>query len=254
MGTWRALDYFENEAKAPPCAACPCDPPPLCVGAGVPTAPPRLPASLARQVLSNLRHPNIPRFIDSFECDRPNDKLFHLVQVAAPGQSLSDLVRSGFRPTAVEAEAILTDLLSALEHLTTFCPPLVHRDVTPANVVFDRPTRRVSLVDFGFAAGERPGGGSRLASAIVGTYGFMAPEQFRGEVISRGGKSRPGRRASLLSACARSPFSRLVCAVAQLASVSIRSKALSAGIHQSRPLRTVRRRPLTPRAAPSRPG
>ena len=50
--------------------------------------------------------------------------------------------------------------------------------MTPANVIYCRETKAVALVDFGFAAAEGAGG-SRIASAIVGTYGFMAPEQAR---------------------------------------------------------------------------
>ncbi len=80
-----------------------------------------------------------------------------------------------------------------LAYLGSLFPPVVHRDIKPSNVIIDlhasngnnEKSPRVSLVDFGgvnaTAAATAPGtiaGGP--GSTIVGTFGYMAPEQFSG--------------------------------------------------------------------------
>jgi hypothetical protein len=133
------------------------------------------------QTLASLEHPGIPRYIDAFEEDADADRTFFLVQALAEGRTLEDLVQSGWRADEDEVRRIGAELLGVLQYLGERRPPVAHRDVKPANVVLGggRAGGRVFLVDFGgvqavAAAGDLPG------STVVGTYGFMAPEQFRG--------------------------------------------------------------------------
>lgn len=84
-----------------------------------------------------------------------------------------------------------------LKYLGGFAPPVVHRDVTPANVIYDRDAGLVSLVDFGFAGAELSQG-SRIVSTVVGTFGYMAPEQFRGVVDPRSDLYAAGATALFL--------------------------------------------------------
>lgn len=126
------------------------------------------------QALRNLSHDAIPTYLDAFE-----DRGQHvLVQRLAEGRSLEAWVRDGWRASDEELYEIADGLLDVLGYLQRLNPPLVHRDIKPANVIWDREQGRISLVDFGAvkAARERGAGGS----TVVGTFGYMAPEQFRG--------------------------------------------------------------------------
>ena len=131
--------------------------------------------------LEALAHPGIPRYIDAFEEDSERDRAFYLVQELAEGKDLETMVEGGWRGDEAEVRRIGAELLKVLQYLGSRRPPVTHRDVKPSNVVVEGGVAggRVFLVDFGgvqaaAAAGELPG------STIVGTYGFMAPEQFRG--------------------------------------------------------------------------
>lgn len=56
---------------------------------------------------------------------------------------------------------------------------MIHRDIKPGNIII-RPDGAFSLVDFGTVRdGLRPEGGS----TVVGTFGYMAPEQFQGRAF-----------------------------------------------------------------------
>jgi serine/threonine protein kinase len=74
---------------------------------------------------------------------------------------------------------IATELLSILKYLGSLRPPVVHRDIKPENVVLEGGQwgGRVYLIDFGGVQGASSTG-ENFASTIVGSYGYMAPEQF----------------------------------------------------------------------------
>jgi serine/threonine protein kinase len=93
-----------------------------------------------------------------------------------PGHSLADRLISGppFKPA--EAVAIARDIAAALT--AAHAAGIVHRDVTPGNILLD-PTDGARLTDFGIALG----GGAESVTAtgqLMGTMRFLAPEQLRG--------------------------------------------------------------------------
>lgn len=139
---WKAVELFEREAR----------------------------------VLRNLDHPQIPKYLDFIAPGEGGDQ-FVLVQALAPGRSLAELVKSGWRPTEAEARELADQLLAILEYLHGRSPPVVHRDLKPANIVRDA-NGRVSLIDFG-SVRDRLAGASEHAST-AGTFGYMAPEQLTG--------------------------------------------------------------------------
>ena len=204
MKSWKALELFEREAKT----------------------------------LKSLSHPAIPEYVDYFEIDSDGDVKFCLVQRIAPGESLQTLVDDGWRPTEKEVESIAVQLLEVLQYLGSLRPPVAHRDVKPGNVLLDRESGKVSLVDFGATAdaavtaavaeemaaarasrrggggggGVNPAGGFAMGSTMVGTFGYCAPEQMLGGVTPVSDLYSVGATLLfLLSGCAPStmPQSRL---------------------------------------------
>ncbi|MDF5726813.1 MAG: serine/threonine-protein kinase [Rhizonema sp. PD38] len=119
------------------------------------------------QVLRQLDHPSIPRYLDSFET--PSG--FCLVQEYIPANSLVET----HHWTPKQIKQIAKAVLEVLVYLQSVAPPVIHRDIKPDNILVNRQEKKVYLVDFGFA---RMGGGEVAVSSVVkGTLGFMPPEQ-----------------------------------------------------------------------------
>jgi serine/threonine protein kinase len=137
------------------------------------------------EALKSLSHPAIPRHLDYFEVNSSELKGFALVQSYIAAQSLSHHVNAGRIFTETDVKEIAQAILEILVYLHRQNPPLIHRDIKPSNILLgDRSGNsvgKVYLVDFGsvqtVAAQE---GATRT---IVGTYGYMPPEQFGGRTV-----------------------------------------------------------------------
>ncbi len=150
LDDWKVLELFEREAK----------------------------------VLEQLSHPNIPRFIAHSESQPESDQerpFFYLVQELVEGQSVAQRVADGWHPDEAAIKRIATDVLQTLIYLHGLQPPIIHRDIKPQNIIM-RPDGRIALVDFG-AVKDSLRSEHSFASTVVGTYGYMAPEQFRGHAV-----------------------------------------------------------------------
>ncbi len=128
---------------------------------------------LAREVraLQSLRHPSVPHVLDA-ELD--GDETF-VVSEYIPGLSLFDHVQKN-GPLAGAALADMAEsIASALE--AAHAAGVVHRDVTPANVMMG--PRGPVLIDFGLAHREDD---ARLTreGLVSGTAGYVAPEVIDG--------------------------------------------------------------------------
>jgi hypothetical protein len=144
---WKMLDLFEREAN----------------------------------VLAKLRHPGIPRYLDSFAIETKDDRRYYIAQTLAEGQSLEALVRQGRRTDEAMVRRIAQQILSILVYLQKLNPPIIHRDIKPQNIIW-RENGSLSLVDFG-AVRDTYYSTLMRGSTVVGTYGYMAPEQFRGQSV-----------------------------------------------------------------------
>lgn len=127
------------------------------------------------RVLQSLSHPKLPGYIDHFE----SDGALYLVMEKIEGESLASLHARGVALREPEIVKLLTDASDVLDYLRGRVPPVIHRDLKPGNVI-RRTDGSFAFVDFGAVREKlRPRGGS----TVVGTFGYMAPEQFQGRAL-----------------------------------------------------------------------
>ncbi|MFI7675814.1 serine/threonine-protein kinase [Actinophytocola sp. NPDC049390] len=122
------------------------------------------------ELLAGLSHPGLLTLFDfGFDGPRP----FLVLQLAAGG-TLRDRLDSGpMLPDRVaEIGAVIADVLSYVHG-----EGIVHRDVTPANVLFDD-EGECYLADFGVA-----GSSGDTDANVHGTASYLAPEQVTGGEI-----------------------------------------------------------------------
>lgn len=129
------------------------------------------------RVLSELRHPRIPDYLDAFASGRGRARRHYLVQELVDGASLEEEAARR-RYTEAEVGEILAEVGQILAYLHALSPPVVHRDLKPGNIM-RRADGVLVLVDFGAVRDHL--GGTFGGNTVAGTFGYMAPEQFMGE-------------------------------------------------------------------------
>ncbi|MEG4585003.1 serine/threonine-protein kinase [Microcoleus sp. MOSTC5] len=137
------------------------------------------------ETLKSLSHVAIPRYLDSFEIDTPNRKGFALVQTYIEAKSLQEYLSDGRTFSESEVKQLATALLNILAYLHQRRPPVIHRDIKPSNILLKNRSGNsvgeVYLVDFGAVQTLATQQGKTVT--VVGTYGYMPPEQFGGRAV-----------------------------------------------------------------------
>jgi tRNA A-37 threonylcarbamoyl transferase component Bud32 len=127
------------------------------------------------RVLSTLSHPNLPVYIEHFE----EDGALYLVMEKIEGETLASLRRRRVALDSGDIARFLADADLVLRYLHARSPAIIHRDIKPGNVI-RRADGSYAFVDFGSVRDQlKPEGGS----TVVGTFGYMAPEQFQGRAL-----------------------------------------------------------------------
>jgi tRNA A-37 threonylcarbamoyl transferase component Bud32 len=133
---------------------------------------------LAREgkLLALLSHPQIARVLDCFV----EDERHYLLLEHISGQDLRQYVRQN----GPQSEAKVIDwglqLANILDYLHTQEPPIIHRDLTPDNVVM-RNDGTLVLIDFG-ASNQFVG---TATGTMIGKQAFISPEQLRGKATTQ---------------------------------------------------------------------
>jgi serine/threonine protein kinase len=129
------------------------------------------------RTLAALNHPSIPKITGYFTENGRN----YMVMTYVAGENLEQrLLREGKPLSPDEAVPYAVQVCHILEYLSQRQPPVIHHDIKPSNIIVNRETRSLSLVDFGSARTRvLPGAAAGQGDASVfGTPGYAPPEQY----------------------------------------------------------------------------
>jgi len=124
-------------------------------------------------MLKKLSHPNLPSIIDVID----QDGTFLIVMDYIQGNPLDKtLEEEGAQPQELVIEWA-KQICDVLEYLHTRTPPIIYRDMKPANLML-KPDGTITLIDFGTAREFKHQ--NHADTTCLGTQGYAAPEQFGG--------------------------------------------------------------------------
>jgi serine/threonine protein kinase len=132
--------------------------------------------------LQNIEHSAIPKYLNFFEVADG----FALVQTYIEAPSLANLIKAGRKFSEAEVIELADRLLAILTYLHDLLPSVIHRDIKPSNILLANRSGNsiggVYLVDFGAVQTVASTDGD--TTTIVGTFGYMPPEQFGGRTTT----------------------------------------------------------------------
>ena len=128
-------------------------------------------------VLRSLRHHGIPEVFDLIRAGDATTAF--LVMQFIDGVSLRQSIEEQRQWEPASVLELFLEILGILDYLHTRVPPVLHRDVKPANIVV-RPDGSPALVDFG-SVRRVALGPDEFGSTVAGTYGYMPFEQYMGQ-------------------------------------------------------------------------
>lgn len=126
------------------------------------------------EMMKRLKHPNLPAIVDVIE----QKSSLLIVMDYIEGQSLEDIVMEQGPQDEKSVIKWVKQLCDVLNYLHTRTPPIIYRDMKPANVIL-KPDGNVMLIDFGAAREYKPQ--NLKDTVLLGTRGYAAPEQYRME-------------------------------------------------------------------------
>jgi serine/threonine protein kinase len=137
-------------------------------------------------LLSQIDHPNLPRVYEHFQI--PGH--WYMIMDFIAGETLEE-----YQSKAPNRGLLLSEVLdiglqlcTVLDYLHAQHPPIVFRDLKPANIM-RTPTGKLYLIDFGIARYFKPG--QAKDTVALGSLGYAAPEQY--------GKAQTTPRADIYS-------------------------------------------------------
>ena len=128
------------------------------------------------QAAATLNHPHITQIFDWGE----DDDGPYLVLEYLGGGSLRDMLDAGHRLSPAQAAAVGAQAADALDYAHR--RGLVHRDVKPANFLFEE-EGRLRIADFGLARALSEAAWTEPIGAMLGTARYASPEQVEGRRV-----------------------------------------------------------------------
>lgn len=129
-------------------------------------------------MMKRLDHPSLPRIVDIID----NGATIYVIMDYIEGESLDKILNEyGAQP---EENVVIwaKQLCDALSYLHSQKPPIIYRDMKPANVML-KPEGNIKIIDFGIAREYKE---QNLAdTTVLGTKGYAPPEQYSGQTDPR---------------------------------------------------------------------
>lgn len=129
-------------------------------------------------MMKRLDHPALPRIVDIID----NGITIYVVMDYIEGESLDKILNEfGSQPEDKVIEWAM-QIADALSYLHSQKPPIIYRDMKPANVML-KPEGNIKIIDFGIAREYKE---QNLAdTTVLGTKGYAPPEQYSGQTDPR---------------------------------------------------------------------
>lgn len=129
-------------------------------------------------LMKRLDHPALPRIVDIID----NGITIYVVMDYIEGESLDKILSEyGAQPEDRVVEWA-KQLCDALSYLHSQKPPIIYRDMKPANVML-KPEGNIKIIDFGIAREYKEQNLSD--TTVLGTKGYAPPEQYSGQTDPR---------------------------------------------------------------------
>lgn len=129
------------------------------------------------QVLKQLNHAALPQF---YGVNRDNETYqlgYHYIE----GKNLIEMMEGQlYIKNELDAVRFLKRMGDILHYLHCFNPPIIHRDIKPANIIVDD-RGQIHLIDFGATISTLADRGG--STTVIGTSGYMPPEQLQGQAL-----------------------------------------------------------------------
>lgn len=124
-------------------------------------------------LMKRLDHPCLPRIVDIIN----HDKMIYVVMDYIEGEPLSKILNQYGAQSQEDVLGWAESLCGVLDYLHTQNPPIIYRDMKPANIML-QPNGSIKLIDFGIAREYKE---TNIEDTVcLGTKGYAAPEQFGG--------------------------------------------------------------------------
>ena len=129
-------------------------------------------------MMKRLDHPSLPRIVDIID----NGITIYVVMDYIEGESLDKILAEfGAQPEEKVIDWAM-QIADALSYLHSQKPPIIYRDMKPANVML-KPEGNIKIIDFGIAREYKE---QNLAdTTVLGTKGYAPPEQYSGQTDPR---------------------------------------------------------------------
>lgn len=129
-------------------------------------------------LMKRLDHPALPRIVDIID----NGVTIFVVMDYIEGESLDKILKE-YGPQPEEKVIVWAkQLCDALSYLHSQKPPIIYRDMKPANVML-KPEGTIKIIDFGIAREYKE---QKMAdTTVLGTKGYAPPEQYSGQTDAR---------------------------------------------------------------------